>query len=227
MVLVFVCVKSVPVPHVSPEERFLIGRVCPRPCRMYRCTVRYGYKDIKRDDGDFDNAIIKCIVESIQMEARELQFSCSETSSFDGEATIISVRSLESASSWTVSENGDVGVDNNIASNRSITLRRSHSTYDEENPHVRRRQVSFQVPNDPALDHDIREELLDLGQAMEAGVAYIMGHTCVKARKQSSFLKRIVINIGYAFLRTNCRGPAVTLNIPHTSLIEVGMIYYV
>ncbi|KAL7175012.1 hypothetical protein ACSBR2_028753 [Camellia fascicularis] len=43
------------VPHVSPEERFLIGRICPRPYQMYRCIMRYGYKDIQRDDGDFEN----------------------------------------------------------------------------------------------------------------------------------------------------------------------------
>ncbi|KAL7161776.1 hypothetical protein ACSBR2_042284 [Camellia fascicularis] len=45
--LVFVCVKSVLVPHVSPDERFLIGRICPRPYRMYWCIVRNGYKDIQ------------------------------------------------------------------------------------------------------------------------------------------------------------------------------------
>ncbi|KAH1206607.1 Potassium transporter 4 [Glycine max] len=227
MVLVFVCVKTVPVPHVLTKERFLIGRVCPRPYRMYRCTVRYGYKDIRRDDRDFDNHIIRCIAEFIQIEAQELQLSISETSSFDGGTTIISVRSFESVSSWTVSENEDVGVDNNIASGRSFSRQPSISTYDKENPHSRRRHVSFLVPDDPALDHEVKQELLDLAQAMEAGVAYIMGHTHVKARKSSSLLKRLVINVGYAFLRTNCRGPATALNIPHISLIEVGMIYYV
>ncbi|KAG4941438.1 hypothetical protein JHK87_045309 [Glycine soja] len=227
MVLVFVCVKTVPVPHVLTKERFLIGRVCPRPYRMYRCTVRYGYKDIRRDDRDFDNHIVRCIAEFIQIEAQELQLSISETSSFDGGTTIISVRSFESVSSWTVSENEDVGVDNNIASGRSFSRQPSISTYDKENPHSRRRHVSFLVPDDPALDHEVKQELLDLAQAMEAGVAYIMGHTHVKARKSSSLLKRLVINVGYAFLRTNCRGPATALNIPHISLIEVGMIYYV
>jgi KUP system potassium uptake protein len=54
-----------------------------------------------------------------------------------------------------------------------------------------------------------------------------MGHSYVKARRTSSFLKKLAIDIGYSFLRKNCRGPAVALNIPHISLIEVGMIYYV
>ncbi|KAH1260470.1 Potassium transporter 4 [Glycine max] len=170
MVLFFVCVKTVPVPHVSHEERYLIWRVCPRPCQMYRCTVRYGYKHIRRDDRDFDNHIIRCIAEFIQMEAQELQLSFSETSSFDGGTAIISVRSLESVSSRKVSENEDVGVDKNNASGRSFSVRRPLSTYNEENPHSRRRHISFRVPNDPVLDHEVKQELLDLAQTMEAGV---------------------------------------------------------
>lgn len=35
-ILVFVCVKSVPVPFVPPHERYLIGRVGSRDYRMYR-----------------------------------------------------------------------------------------------------------------------------------------------------------------------------------------------
>ncbi|XP_020214355.1 potassium transporter 4 [Cajanus cajan] len=226
-VLVFVCVKSVPVPYVSPEERFLIGRVCPRPYRMYRCIVRYGYKDIQRDDGDFENHLIQSIAEFIQMESVEPQFSSSEASSLDGRMAVISSRNLGSTSSLIVSEHEDIGVDISIPSSRSVTLRSLQSVYDDESPQFRRRRVRFQLPDSPGMDPDVREELLDLVQAKEAGVAYIMGHSYVKARKSSSFLKKLVIDIGYSFLRKNCRGPAVALNIPHISLIEVGMIYYV
>lgn len=227
-VLVFVCVKSVPVPYVSPEERFLIGRVCPRPYHMYRCIVRYGYKDIQRDDGYFENHLIQSIAEFIQMEAFQPQFSSSESSSLDGRMAVISARSIESTSSIIVSEHDDdVGLDISIPSSRSVTLRSLQSVYDDENPQVRRRRVRFQLPNNPGMDPAVREELLHLIQAKEAGVAYIMGHSYVKARKSSSFLKKLVIDVGYSFLRKNCRGPSVALNIPHISLIEVGMIYYV
>lgn len=232
-VLVFVCVKSVPVPSVAAEERFLIGRICPRPYRMYRCIVRYGYKDIQRDDGDFENQLIQSIAEFIQMEAVEPQSSSSETSSFDGRMAVISTRSLHSSASMVaVSEMGDdLGAINSMAgsqnSSKSLSLQSLRSVYDEENPQVRRRQVRFQLPANPGLDPSVREELLDLIQAKEAGVAYILGHSYVKARRSSSFLKKLVIDIGYSFLRKNCRGPAVALNIPHISLIEVGMIYYV
>ncbi|RZC60401.1 hypothetical protein C5167_022161 [Papaver somniferum] len=225
-VLVFVCVKSVPVPYVSAEERFLIGRVCPRPYRMYRCIVRYGYKDIQRDNGDFENQLIQSIAEFIQMEADESQFSSSESPSLDGRMAVISTRPVQSTSSLIVSEQMNFEISESIQSSKSSTLQSLRSAYEEENPSIRRR-VRFQLPQSPGMDPSVREELTDLIQAKEAGVAYIMGHSYVKARRSSSFLKKAVIDIGYSFLRKNCRGPSVALNIPHISLIEVGMIYYV
>ncbi|KAI3929487.1 hypothetical protein MKX01_025655 [Papaver californicum] len=225
-VLVFVCVKSVPVPYVSAEERFLIGRVCPRPYRMYRCIVRYGYKDIQRDNGDFENQLIQSIAEFIQMEADESQFSSSESPSLDGRMAVISTRPVQSTSSWIVSEQMNFEISEPIQSSKSSTLQSLRSAYEEENPSIRRR-VRFQLPQSSGMDPSVREELMDLIQAKEAGVAYIMGHSYVKARRSSSFLKKAVIDIGYSFLRKNCRGPSVALNIPHISLIEVGMIYYV
>ncbi|XP_048233876.1 potassium transporter 4 isoform X2 [Ricinus communis] len=225
-VLVFVCVKSVPVPYVSPEERFLIGRVCPRPYRMYRCIVRYGYKDIQKDDGDFENKLIQSIAEFIQMEAVEPQFSSSESPSLDGRMAVMSTRSVQSSLSLIVTEADIISIDS-IQSSKSLTLQSLRSAYDDDNPQIRRRQVRFQLPPNPAMDPSVREELMDLIEAKEAGVAYIMGHSYVKARRTSSFLKKLAIDMGYSFLRKNCRGPAVALNIPHISLIEVGMIYYV
>ncbi|CAL5325547.1 unnamed protein product [Camellia sinensis] len=227
-VLVFVCVKSVQVPYVSSEERFLIGRVCPRPYRMYRCIVRYGYKDISRDDGDFENQLIQSIAEFIQMEAVEPSLSSSDNASFDGRMAVISsTRTIESNACLIVSEQEDLAANNSIQSSKSLTLQSLRSCYDDESPQMRRRQVRFQLPQRPGMDPSVREELMDLIQAKEAGVAYIMGHSYVKARRTSSFFKKFVIDIAYSFLRKNCRGPAVALHIPHISLIEVGMTYYV
>lgn len=73
----------------------------------------------------------------------------------------------------------------------------------------------------------VRDELNVLIMAKRAGVAYIMGHSYVKARKHSSFVKKFVIDFAYAFLNKNCRGPSAALHVPHISLVEVGMIYYV
>ncbi|XP_073046130.1 potassium transporter 4-like [Primulina eburnea] len=226
-VLVFVCVKYVPVPYVSPEERFLIGRICPRPYRMYRCIVRYGYKDLQGDEGDFENLLIQSIAEFIQMEAVEPQFSTPDSVSYDGRMAVISSQTFESCSGLIVSVVEDFGMSNSIQSSKSLTLQSLRSVHDDENPQIRRRRVRFQVPQSPGIDPSVREELLDLIQAKEAGVAYIMGHSYVKARRSSSFLKKLVIDFGYSFLRKNCRGPSVALHIPHISLIEVGMIYHV
>ncbi|XP_075511561.1 potassium transporter 4-like [Primulina tabacum] len=226
-VLVFVCVKYVPVPYVSPEERFLIGRICPRPYRMYRCIVRYGYKDLQGDEGDFENLLIQSIAEFIQMEAVEPQFSTPDSVSYDGRMAVISSQTFESCSSLIVSVVEDFSMSNSIQSSKSLSLRSLRSVHDDENPQIRRRRVRFQVPQSPGIDPSVREELLDLIQAKEAGVAYIMGHSYVKARRSSSYLKKLVIDFGYSFLRKNCRGPSVALHIPHISLIEVGMIYHV
>uniref|UniRef100_A0A7N0TPD5 Potassium transporter n=1 Tax=Kalanchoe fedtschenkoi TaxID=63787 RepID=A0A7N0TPD5_KALFE len=226
-VLVFVCVKSVPVPYVAPEERFLIGRICPRPYRMYRCIVRYGYKDIQREEGVFEDQLIQSIAEFIQMEAVEPQLASDSSSLLDGRMAVISTRSTDSISSLVVSEVEEFDVTNSIHSIKSLSLHSLRSVFDDEHPQLRRRRLRFQLPPNPGMEPAVREELLDLIQAKEAGVAYIMGHSYVKARRSSSYLKKLVIDIGYSFLRKNCRGPAVALNIPHISLIEVGMIYYV
>jgi len=228
-ILVFICIKSVPVPFVSPEERFLVGRICPRSYRMYRCIVRYGYKDIPRDDGDFENLLIKSIAEFIQMESIEPQFSGSESSPLDGRMAVISTRNAQATSSLIVSEHDDEDArEHTVQSSKSLTLQSLRSVYEDETVQIRRRRVRFLLPQQsPQMDPAVREELMDLIEAKEAGVAYVMGLSYVKARRSSSFLKKLAIDIGYSFLRKNCRGPAVALNIPHISLIEVGMIYYV
>ncbi|XP_039042754.1 potassium transporter 4-like [Hibiscus syriacus] len=216
-VLVFVCVKSVPVPFVPSHERFIIGRVCPRPYRMYRCILRYGYKDIQRDNGDFENQLIQRIAEFIKLEAEDPHYH-------DGRMVVTSSTSIRSI---IITEEDDIIDSSTIQSSESSILHSLESVYDEENLPFRQRQLRFQVPAKQKMDPAVREELMDLIEAQEAGFAYIMGHSCVKARRSSSVLKKFVIDVAYAFLRTNCRGPAVELNIPHISLVEVGMIYYV
>lgn len=85
---------------------------------------------------------------------------------------------------------------------------------------VRRKKVCFQ-------NVGVTEEVKELVEARESGVAYMMGNTSVMARESSSLVKKFVINIVYGFLRRNCRRPAVALGIPQTSLIEVGVVYHV
>jgi KUP system potassium uptake protein len=92
---------------------------------------------------------------------------------------------------------------------------------------VRKRLVHFDIPLKDDLDPEMRKELADIVDAKEAGVAYVIGHSYVKATKSSHWLKKFAINFLYTFLHRNCREPSMALHIPHTSLIEVGMVYYV
>lgn len=58
-VLVFVSIKSFPICKVILEERFLFRRVEPRDLRMYRCVVRYGYKDKIEESDEFERQLVE------------------------------------------------------------------------------------------------------------------------------------------------------------------------
>lgn len=68
----------------------------------------------------------------------------------------------------------------------------------------------------------VKEELFDLVEAKDAEVTYIVGHGHVKAKRNSVFVKQLVKDVAYSFLRKNCR----SLNIPRICLIKVYMDYY-
>ncbi|KAI7733813.1 hypothetical protein M8C21_008932 [Ambrosia artemisiifolia] len=90
-----------------------------------------------------------------------------------------------------------------------------------------RKRVRFVVPESPQINTGVRDELRELMEAREAGLAFIRGHCYVKAKRGSSLMKRFVINFGYDFLRRNSRGPTNALSFPQASTLEVGMVYLV
>ncbi|XP_020272123.1 potassium transporter 1 isoform X2 [Asparagus officinalis] len=67
-VLVFLCIKSVQVPYISEDERFLVGRIGPKDFHMFRCIVRYGYKELQQDDHDFESRLVSKIIAFVEME---------------------------------------------------------------------------------------------------------------------------------------------------------------
>ncbi|KAG5389564.1 hypothetical protein IGI04_031105 [Brassica rapa subsp. trilocularis] len=67
-VVVFVCVKYLPVYTVPEEERFLVKRIGPKTFRMFRCVARYGYKDLHRKDDDFENKLLNNLFSFIRIE---------------------------------------------------------------------------------------------------------------------------------------------------------------
>ncbi|KAL0683050.1 hypothetical protein Bca4012_049898 [Brassica carinata] len=216
-VLVFLCVKSVPVPHVRPEERFLVGRVGPKQFRMYRCIVRYGYRDVHKDDIEFEGDLVCSIAEFVRSEA---ETAVVET---NGEGERMSVvgtcstymQGLEDLDGRDVDEMDKPGPSEIL----SPKLKKKKSKV--------KKKVRFVVPETPKIEEETREELMELTEAREGGVAYIMGNAYMRAKHGSGLVKRLAINVGYEFLRRNTRGPRTALTSPYASTLEVGMIYHV
>ncbi|KAG0556447.1 hypothetical protein M758_11G053200 [Ceratodon purpureus] len=224
-ILVFVCMKSVPVPFVPPNERYLVGRVGSKDYRMYRCVVRSGYKDTYgNDDSEFENQLIYNLSEFIQTEGSAPWVQSSSEMSLDGRMTVMGTLSGNFDSNISLPLSGSARALPAHSSTNSL-----ESSMGVTSPNIiRKRQVHFNISkSDDETDPEIRQELTDLMDAKEAGIAYVMGHSYVKAKRSSSWLKTFAINFVYSFLHRNCREPSTALHIPHMSLIQVGMVYYV
>ncbi|XP_002509885.2 potassium transporter 3 isoform X1 [Ricinus communis] len=229
-VIVFVCAKIVPVPYVPQKERYLIGRIGPKSYRMYRCIIRNGYKDVQEKENEYDveNALVMSIAEFIQLEAEGTR---SVDGSVDGRMAVVRT-SEKFGKRFIISESDGNGesssssVAASVSSSRSPALLKLQSIYEQESPQLRhRRRIQLKLSDTKYKDSQVKDELLGLLEAKQAGIAYVIGHSHIKAKWSSPFLKRLLINIFYSFLRKNCRSPAVILDIPHISLIEVGMNY--
>ncbi|KAK3183537.1 hypothetical protein Dsin_030823 [Dipteronia sinensis] len=213
-VVVFLCVKSVPVPHVRPEERFLVGRVGPKEYRLYRCIARYGYRDVHRDGLEFEQDLVCSIAEFIRSEKPECNVGTVDMEN-DEKMTVVG----------TTSSNLD-GI-RLCEDEESSEIVGSSEVKEVKYPEKVKKRVRFVVPESPQIDRDAQQELQELMDAREAGMSFILGHCYVKAKRGSSLMKRLVINLGYDFLRRNSRGPNYAMSIPHASTLEVGMIYLV
>ncbi|KAK9090474.1 hypothetical protein Sjap_023651 [Stephania japonica] len=215
-VLVFLCIKSVPVPYVRPEERFLVGRIGPKEYRLYRCIVRYGYHDIHKDDVEFERDLVCSIAEFIRYERSETNGSSEDLLKEDEKMAVIGTCSTHTDGIQISSDEEDPAEQASSSEMREI-----------QSPVCPKKRVKFLVPSSPEIDISAQEELHELMEAREAGMAFIVGHSYVKAKHGSSLMKKLVINVGYDFLRRNSRGPTYALNIPYVSTLEVGMIYLV
>ncbi|KAK1293502.1 Potassium transporter 19 [Acorus calamus] len=81
-------------------------------------------------------------------------------------------------------------------------------------------------------DSDVGEaerEVRKIKKAARAAVVHLVGESEVMAKKESSMLKRVVINYAYYFLRRNLReeNEVVLIGIPYGRLLKVGMTYEV
>ncbi|KAJ3694798.1 hypothetical protein LUZ60_000175 [Juncus effusus] len=203
-VLVFLCVKSVPVPYVQPEERFLVGRIGPKEYRLYRVIVRYGYRDVQKDDLEFERDLISSIAEFIR-------------TGTGTDANHLIEDSEKSYEKLTV-----------VGTGFGTGLVEANTSNDNNIMNGDTKKVRFNLPrNSPQMESGVVEELKELMEAREAGMSFILGHCYTRAKSGSGFVKRVAINFCYEFLRRNSRGPAYVANIPHASTLEVGMVYHV
>ncbi|WOL04602.1 putative potassium transporter 9 [Canna indica] len=219
-ILVFVCVKYVPVPFVPPSERYLVGRVGPPYHRSYRCIVRYGYRDVHQDIDSFETELLASLSDFIQLEASITEQRFSESvDSYENGLTVVGSNLLthhtncNTARSTLQESMEDELSDKNTVELAPVSAGKKVRFFLEDNT------------NSPTLSGPAREELEDLLTARESGCAFILGHSHVKAKPGSSIMKKLAIDIAYNFLRRNCRGRDVALRVPPASLLEVGMVY--
>ncbi|PPD75225.1 hypothetical protein GOBAR_DD27870 [Gossypium barbadense] len=79
-VLVFVCVKYLPVYTVPEEERFVVKRVGPKNFHMFRCIAKYGYKDLHKKDDDFEKKLFDNLFLFVRLES--MMEGCSDSEEY-------------------------------------------------------------------------------------------------------------------------------------------------
>ncbi|KAL8518987.1 hypothetical protein ACS0TY_010078 [Phlomoides rotata] len=212
--IVFVCIKYVPVPVVPQEERFMFRRVCPKDYHMFRCIARYGYKDIRKEDHRaFEQLLVESLEKFLRKEAQDL-------------ALEDNMNELDLDSVSTRSRDDDIQDFDGVGELKIPLIRNRNQRVEEAETSESRTELpaSFMCADeDPSLEY----ELSALREATDSGFTYLLGHGDVRAKKNSVFLKKLVVNYFYAFLRRNCRGGSATLRVPHMNIIQVGMTYMV
>lgn len=212
--IVFVCIKYVPVPVVPQEERFLFRRVCPKDYHMFRCVARYGYKDVRKEGHHvFEQLLVESLEKFLRREAQDLAIESNLNEYFDD----VSERSRDSGAA------GGHGTDElRVPLMHDQRLEDAGSSISGETSSAFPSSV-MSLDEDPSLEY----ELSALREAMDSGFTYLLAHGDVRAKKNSFFLKKLVINYFYAFLRKNCRAGAANMSVPHMNILQVGMTYMV
>ncbi|XP_014504897.1 potassium transporter 1 [Vigna radiata var. radiata] len=200
-VLVFVCVKSVQVPCVSDNERLVISRIGPKEYRMFCCIVRYGYKDLQQENYNFENKLVSAIIQFVEIEESDPAPTPEELCMDGGNLSMAHL----AVSPYTL--NDSCYIEKSFPFSCVLRVKKNENDHLQESPY--------------------KDESMQILRAKESGVTYILGHSYAEAKKSSSILKKFAIDVVYAFLSKNCRDPDVYLNVAHTSLLEVGMVYHV
>jgi len=214
-VLIFVSFKSVPIPQVPPSTQLLIGRMGPKEYRVYRCIVRYGYRDGIGDVNEFEDQIIHGIGEFISQDDGNSEALC-----WSPEDRMVVSGNLHVGNALIAVEATD-----SLAPCENLADIECQKQQTGEQPLLRRKRVQFLLPPEsPKMSSAVREELQELLDAREHGTTYILGKSQFCAKRGSNFLRRLMLGV-YIFLVKNCRDPSMVLNIPHAAHVEVGISY--
>ncbi|KAJ7101817.1 hypothetical protein O6H91_02G117700 [Diphasiastrum complanatum] len=210
-IVVFVCIRYLPVATVPQFERVLIRRVGPDEYHMYRCVVRYGYRDMRTETArTFEQLLMQSLEIFIRKEAHDTLLDSDNTNSETPTPLSYEPSEVDTLRKPLLSEE---------ESSAAITDRESASSSRTVNLSGERKIAERPFTLD--------DKLYLLSKCKEAGIVYMMGHGHVKARKDSFFLKKLVVNYFYTTLRRNCRRRAETLHIPSSRLMQIGMTYFV
>ncbi|XP_073224909.1 potassium transporter 7 isoform X2 [Cicer arietinum] len=215
--IIFVSIKYVPVPVVPQSERFLFRRVCPKSYHIFRCIARYGYKDVRKENHQtFEQLLIESLEKFIRREAQERSLESDGDEDIDSEDEYSSSRVLIAPNGSLYSLGFPLLADFKDTNNSVLEPSTSEV-------------VSPTASDHPVFDAEqsLERELSFIRKAKESGVVYLLGHGDIRARKDSWFIKKLIINYFYAFLRKNCRRGITTLSVPHSHLMQVSMTYMV
>lgn len=69
------------------------------------------------------------------------------------------------------------------------------------------------------------DEIQSIHKEMGNGVVHLLGETNVVAEPNADFLKKIIVDYVYNFIRKNFRQPEKITCVPHNRLLRVGMTY--
>lgn len=183
---------------------------------------RYGYKDVRKENHQtFEQLLIESIEKFIRREAQERSLESDGDEDTDYEAE-------DAFSKLLIAPNGSVyslGVPL-LSEFKNASKFISEASTSGETSGVGKQEIS---PDEMIIDaeNSFEKELSFIRKAKESGVVYLLGHGNIRARKDSWFIKKLVINYFYAFLRKNCRRGTANLSVPHSNLIQVGMTYMV
>lgn len=216
--IIFVSIKYVPVPVVPQNERFLFRRVCPKSYHIFRCIARYGYKDVRKENHQaFEQLLIESLEKFIRREAQERSLESDGEEDTDSEGDLSCSRVL-------IAPNGSVY---SLGVPLLAEFRDTNQQISEASTSEVVKPASPAESAVPDAEQSLERELSFIRKAKESGVVYLLGHGDIRARKDSWFIKKLIINYFYAFLRKNCRRGIANLSVPHSHLMQVGMTYMV